>query len=160
GADVDGEIGPQTIGATAAYDPATLIKQISDERLTFLQGLSTWGTFGRGWTRRVQGVRSAALDMATAAGPVVVAGPVAGPVVAGPVVAGPVVAPPVQPSPVQPPPVQPPPVQPPPVQPPPIQPPPVQPPPTDQRPPPADPVLADILKRLRDLEAGMTGAAP
>lgn len=67
GAQVDGEIGPQTIAATAVHDPATLVKQICDERLTFLQGLNTWATFGRGWTRRVQGVRSAALGMVEAA---------------------------------------------------------------------------------------------
>jgi uncharacterized protein (TIGR02594 family) len=63
GADVDGEIGPKTIAAVAQHDASTLIKQISDERLTFLQGLNAWPTFGRGWTARVQRVRDAALAM-------------------------------------------------------------------------------------------------
>ena len=63
GADVDGEIGPQTIADTARVDSGTLIKQICDERLAFLQGLATWGTFGRGWSNRVNGVRRNALAM-------------------------------------------------------------------------------------------------
>ena len=63
GADVDGEIGPQTIGATSRVDPKTLVGQICDERLAFLQGLSTWPTFGRGWSRRVSEVRAAAETM-------------------------------------------------------------------------------------------------
>jgi uncharacterized protein (TIGR02594 family) len=41
-----------------------LVGAICDERLTFLHGLSTWGTFGNGWGRRVAEVRAAALAMA------------------------------------------------------------------------------------------------
>jgi uncharacterized protein (TIGR02594 family) len=63
GVDVDGEIGPKTIAAVAQHDAGTLIKQISDERLAFLQGLNAWPTFGRGWTARVQRVRDASLAM-------------------------------------------------------------------------------------------------
>jgi uncharacterized protein (TIGR02594 family) len=66
GTDVDGEIGPKTIAATVQADAPTLIKQICDERLAFLQRLETWPTFGKGWTRRVQGVRNAALAMVSA----------------------------------------------------------------------------------------------
>jgi lysozyme family protein len=63
--EVDGEIGPNTIAATSGVsDPRTLINQICDERLAFLQGLSTWPTFGNGWGRRVREVRAAALEMA------------------------------------------------------------------------------------------------
>ncbi len=76
GADIDGEIGPQTIAATAQADPATLVQRICDERLTFLQGLGTWPTFGNGWTNRVQGVRRTALAMASAAPPPPVPRPV------------------------------------------------------------------------------------
>ena len=75
GAAVDGEIGPQTIAATANVDPATLINKISDERLAFLQSLSTFATFGKGWTNRVEGVRAAALAMAAASGPAPVPAP-------------------------------------------------------------------------------------
>jgi lysozyme family protein len=69
GAGVDGEIGPQTIGATLGVDPKTLVGQICDERLAFLQGLSTFSTFGRGWTRRVSDVRAAAETMAASPKP-------------------------------------------------------------------------------------------
>ena len=44
-------------------DPRTLINNICDERLAFLQGLRTWRTFGRGWSRRVAEVRRDALAM-------------------------------------------------------------------------------------------------
>ena len=64
GAGVDGEIGPDTIAATARAKPAKLINQICDERLAFLQGLKTWSVFGNGWGRRVHEVRAAAVAMA------------------------------------------------------------------------------------------------
>jgi hypothetical protein len=67
GANVDGEIGPDTIAATAPADAAELINQICDERLAFLQSLRTWGVFGNGWGRRVREVRAAAVSMAGAA---------------------------------------------------------------------------------------------
>jgi uncharacterized protein (TIGR02594 family) len=70
GTDVDGEIGPKTITATAQVNASSLINRICDERLTFLQGLGTWQTFGRGWTNRVQGVRHTALGLVGAAAPV------------------------------------------------------------------------------------------
>ena len=63
GTDVDGEIGPNTIAATARTAAVKLINQICDERLAFLQGLETWGVFGKGWGRRVREVRVAALAM-------------------------------------------------------------------------------------------------
>jgi len=43
-----------------------MINDYQDERLAFLKGLKTWGTFGKGWGRRVQEVRSLALQMASA----------------------------------------------------------------------------------------------
>jgi uncharacterized protein (TIGR02594 family) len=64
GANVDGEISPDTIAATAPADAAELINQICDERLAFLQSLRTWGVFGNGWGRRVREVRAAAVSMA------------------------------------------------------------------------------------------------
>jgi uncharacterized protein (TIGR02594 family) len=67
GADVDGEVGPDTIAAAAKADPVSLVGRFCDARLAFLQGRSTWGTFGRGWTSRVQDVRTHALAMASAA---------------------------------------------------------------------------------------------
>lgn len=64
GVGVDGEIGDDTISAARARDPKVLVGAICDERLAFLHGLSTWGTFGKGWGRRVAEVRAAALAMA------------------------------------------------------------------------------------------------
>lgn len=55
-----------------------LINAINDERMNFLQGLSNWGTFGNGWTKRVADVRSHSIELATqknvTAAPVVAAG--------------------------------------------------------------------------------------
>jgi lysozyme family protein len=69
GADVDGEIGPRTIGAASPVDPKTLVEQVCDQRLAFLQGLPTFATFGRGWTRRVSEVRATAETMAASPKP-------------------------------------------------------------------------------------------
>lgn len=60
----DGAIGPKTLAAVAAYDPAKLIDRLCDRRMSFLRNLSHWGTFGKGWTRRVEGVRTVAKEMA------------------------------------------------------------------------------------------------
>jgi hypothetical protein len=51
-------IGTQTLQAVNAADPITLIDDICDQQLAFLQSLPTFDTFGRGWTARVQRVRS------------------------------------------------------------------------------------------------------
>lgn len=61
---IDGDIGAGTLGAIAAeMDTADLVDRICDRRLAFLKALKTWGTFGRGWARRVEGVRSAGKAM-------------------------------------------------------------------------------------------------
>lgn len=49
GVAADGIIGPRTLAAAAAVSPA----QYSAVRLRFMTDLSTWGTFGRGWARRI-----------------------------------------------------------------------------------------------------------
>lgn len=60
-----------------------LINAINDERMAFLRNLSTFSTFGKGWTRRVAGVKAHSLELAAkpssgtsagAAGAVVLAG--------------------------------------------------------------------------------------
>jgi lysozyme family protein len=61
----DGAIGPVTLGLVAAQEPAAIIKDLCDRRLTFLQQLDTFATFGKGWNRRVTEVRQAALAMAS-----------------------------------------------------------------------------------------------
>lgn len=61
----DGAIGPVTLGLVAAQQPAAIIKELCDRRLSFLQQLDTFTTFGKGWSRRVTEVREAALAMAS-----------------------------------------------------------------------------------------------
>jgi lysozyme family protein len=69
GVKVDGAIGAMTIAAARSADPATTINQAMDIRLAFLKWLNTWGTFGKGWSRRVSEVRAEALSMAAAPAP-------------------------------------------------------------------------------------------
>lgn len=58
---VDGLVGPLTIGAAARADARAVVTGMCDRRLGFLRGLSTFSTFGRGWTSRVSAIRTAAL---------------------------------------------------------------------------------------------------
>ena len=60
----DGQIGTGTIAAARAVPPPRLIDAVCDARLAFLRQLSTFDTFGRGWTRRVDEVRKAAKALA------------------------------------------------------------------------------------------------
>lgn len=60
----DGQIGPHTLAAVKAMPPPRLIDRLCDARLQFLQSLSTWKFFGRGWARRVTDVRVQAKAMA------------------------------------------------------------------------------------------------
>lgn len=53
GVAADGQIGPVTRAAMAAADPRDLLVLFEAERLDFLTRLSTWGTFGKGWARRL-----------------------------------------------------------------------------------------------------------
>lgn len=62
----DGKIGPLTLQAVAAWDAVKLIEKLSANRLAFLKRLSTWPTFGKGWSSRVTGVLRLAKDMAMA----------------------------------------------------------------------------------------------
>jgi uncharacterized protein (TIGR02594 family) len=64
GVAADGVIGAATVAAAHARDPKAIAAALCDERLTFLQSLATWPTFGRGWGRRVAEVRATALVMA------------------------------------------------------------------------------------------------
>ncbi len=59
----DGIIGARTIAAVDS--PPATINALCDRRMGFLRNLKTFLTFGRGWTRRVQGVRAHALEMAS-----------------------------------------------------------------------------------------------
>jgi lysozyme family protein len=59
----DGKIGPVTIAAAKAADPTILIERLCTNRMEFLEGLSTFPTFGKGWKSRVEGVLEAAFLM-------------------------------------------------------------------------------------------------
>jgi len=52
----DGRIGPLTMSAIKAHNPLNLIDRLCKARMTFLRALPTFKTFGKGWTRRVDGV--------------------------------------------------------------------------------------------------------
>lgn len=61
----DGQIGPITLAAIRLFNANELIHALCEKRLAFLKRLSIWKTFGKGWTRRVAGVRATALEMVT-----------------------------------------------------------------------------------------------
>jgi len=61
----DGVIGPKTLTAVKATDPEVLVQWFNKRRMAFLQSLTTWDTFGKGWGRRVAEVNVAARQMAT-----------------------------------------------------------------------------------------------
>lgn len=66
GVTADGQIGPKTLAAIERIGAASVIGDLCSQRLAFLQQLSTWPTFGKGWGRRVADVRAEALAMAQA----------------------------------------------------------------------------------------------
>ncbi|MDB5614089.1 MAG: hypothetical protein JWQ22_1742 [Devosia sp.] len=61
---VDGQIGPLTLDAIGRRAAGGLINAFCDRRLAFLNRVSTFATFGKGWTNRVAAVRKAALAAA------------------------------------------------------------------------------------------------
>ena len=61
--DVDGLLGPKTLAAVRAFNQSDLISDYSKRRLSFLQDLKTFETFGKGWTKRVTEVEQIALKM-------------------------------------------------------------------------------------------------
>lgn len=48
----DGSIGPATLAAASAAD-AMLAARFNGQRLQFMTDLPTWGSFGKGWARRI-----------------------------------------------------------------------------------------------------------
>ncbi|MBR0568352.1 glycoside hydrolase family 108 protein [Azoarcus sp. L1K30] len=53
GATADGIIGPRTLAAVRAADPARLAGVYCGLRLQFMTDLPTWDAFGKGWARRM-----------------------------------------------------------------------------------------------------------
>jgi len=64
GVTADGSIGPKSLEAINALDPVQTVKALCDKRMSFLKGLSTFDTFGKGWSIRVADVRDKASSMA------------------------------------------------------------------------------------------------
>lgn len=59
----DGQIGPRSIAAVKATTVTDVIMRLNAERLLFITKLSTWPTYGKGWTNRVAGnLQFGALD--------------------------------------------------------------------------------------------------
>ena len=50
----DGVIGPATIEATKTY----VAMAVTNKRLAFMQSLSIWSTFGKGWSARIADVKA------------------------------------------------------------------------------------------------------
>ena len=57
GIKADGVLGPATLTAVQGVnDHDALVAKIIERRFAFLKALKTWKTFGKGWTRRLDGV--------------------------------------------------------------------------------------------------------
>jgi lysozyme family protein len=63
GVSIDGQIGPETINALELHNPRDISTQVCEARLAYLQSLSNYGIFGKGWSRRVSEVESMAFSM-------------------------------------------------------------------------------------------------
>jgi lysozyme family protein len=63
GVNPDGAIGPATMAAIESQNPRDLATEICENRLSFLQSLPTFDTFGKGWSRRVAEVEKVSFDM-------------------------------------------------------------------------------------------------
>jgi lysozyme family protein len=59
----DGAIGPMTIRAVKSYDQEDLIEHFYQRRQQFYEGLKTFDTFGRGWSRRNKETRNQAIEL-------------------------------------------------------------------------------------------------
>jgi lysozyme family protein len=53
GATPDGSIGPATRAAIQKADPVAAMNSVHAQRIMFMAGLDTWGTFGKGWSARL-----------------------------------------------------------------------------------------------------------
>ena len=66
GASQDGEVGNLTLAATRVKNPVTVVKGVCDRRLGFVQSLSTWSVFGKGWGRRIGEIKATGMAWAGA----------------------------------------------------------------------------------------------
>ena len=52
----DGIIGPQTLSAVKTMSADVVLRNMLSQRLIFMTSLPQWGTFGKGWARRIGGL--------------------------------------------------------------------------------------------------------
>ncbi|NOD35289.1 MULTISPECIES: glycoside hydrolase family 108 protein [unclassified Ruegeria] len=57
----DGQVGPITLAAVKAVDPAHIIRRFSELRLNYYQSLPHFPKFGKGWTNRTNSIEADAL---------------------------------------------------------------------------------------------------
>jgi len=69
GVPADGVMGGKTLDAVKRTDAKQLIGHYNARRLEFMRGLKNWPVHGKGWTDRVNKVRSASIRMAEGAIP-------------------------------------------------------------------------------------------
>lgn len=55
------------LASTGSTDHSVTVKRICQKRLSFVQGLRTWKTFGRGWSRRIADVQATGVAWALTA---------------------------------------------------------------------------------------------
>jgi hypothetical protein len=67
GVPVDGLIGPRSLDAIHACDAKEVAETLCDLRMDFLKRLSTFETFGKGWSSRVADVSAKAAEMVLSA---------------------------------------------------------------------------------------------
>lgn len=80
----DGVLGPVTLAAINQMNPVHFTDAYCDARLHFLQGLSSWRTFGRGWASRVADVKAYCRNIAGKTSPSIAANTAAILTAAGP----------------------------------------------------------------------------
>lgn len=59
----DGQIGNATLAAVRAMNGKSVIQKLCARRLSFVRGLKTFKTFGRGWSRRIAEVEAKGVAM-------------------------------------------------------------------------------------------------
>lgn len=60
----DGQVGPITLAAAQSVNTEAAIIAVANLRMERYQSLEGWGTFGRGWTNRVNAAKAQALEWA------------------------------------------------------------------------------------------------
>lgn len=63
GEEVDGGIGPKTLGAVGKFDARLLIDDLAGRQMAYYRSLIDFAIFGTGWLNRINARRTAALAM-------------------------------------------------------------------------------------------------